>query len=43
MIKTNAVAFEDKEGEKLEYHVKEDVIKIGTAASEDVTQKLSIL
>ena len=43
MIKTDAGAFEDEDDEKLEYHAKENVIKIDTAASEDVAQKLSIL
>ena len=41
--RTDAVAFEDEEDEKLEYHAKEDVIKFDTAAAEDVVQKLSIL
>ena len=38
--KTDAAAFED---ERLKYHAKENVIKLDTAAVEDVVQKLSIL
>ena len=40
MCKTDTANFEDK---RIEYQANEDVIKIDTAASEDVVQKLSIL
>ena len=43
MSKTDAAAFEDEEDEKLEYHAKENVIKIASPGAEDVVQKLSIL
>ena len=43
MIKTNAATFEDEDDVKLEYHAKEDVIKINTAGGDDVVQKLAIL
>ena len=43
MNKIDSAAFEDEDDEKLEYHAKENVIKIDSAASEDVVQKLSIL